>query len=241
MGKPEQATHCIESAIAINPRKASYHSNLGAAYRALQNWSAAESVAAVLVLDPKSGDTYFNLGTLQIAQGHKEDAKKLWLKSLKYSPNNLAALRALAMMHQETEDFEDAFGYAERALALQPKSKELQELAGKCAFDFALLLRGRKHWKAAAARFSQATQCCQTLLRLGRCAQRPKLNSVSSNQPLKVQKPSNSPPAFQIASQHGQYPSDVWPRGSGNRSLRAGLKLGLREQRNASSPCRLAR
>ena len=82
MGKPEQATHCIESAIAINPRKASYHSNLGAAYRALQNWSAAEKAwRQVLVLDPKSGDTYFNLGTLQIAQGHKEDAKKLWLKS----------------------------------------------------------------------------------------------------------------------------------------------------------------
>ena len=159
MGQADKATSYIEAAIVINPQKASYYSNLGAAYRALHNWDKAEAAwTKVLELNPGSGDSYFNLGTLHIAKGQRTEAKSLWLKAVEHSPNNLAALRALAMMHREDDDFETAFGYADKALKLQPQSADLQDLAGKSAFDFGVILRGRKHWKAAAARFAQATE-----------------------------------------------------------------------------------
>ena len=165
MSQPSKATHFIEAAIALNPNKANYHNNLGAAYRAQQDWKKAEEAwNRALALEPQSSDNYFNLGTLKIAQNNREAAHQLWLKSLKYNSNHNPTLRALAMMCHEDELYEQAFKYAKQALSTDPDSKELQELTGKCAFDYGLILRGRKQWAAAIARFKVATQWLPTSL-----------------------------------------------------------------------------
>ena len=74
----QTAMALIAKAIAINPRFAAYHSNLGEAYRrAGQFEPAAASYRHALALDPHFADAYINLGTCLLAVGQVEPAREV--------------------------------------------------------------------------------------------------------------------------------------------------------------------
>lgn len=158
-GHANKAITHIKDAIKGNPKSPTYYSNLGAAYRAAQNWDDAEKAwNQVLNFQPNDPDTHFNLGTVHLAKGDRTEAKSSWGSAVQNAPDHYQSLRALAMMHHEDEKHSEAFEYARKAFRLKPDDEEIKSLLGKSAFDDGLIFRHRKKWKKARERFQLAAE-----------------------------------------------------------------------------------
>ena len=83
--------------------------------------AALEQIEQAIALDPSHGPSYTNLALLQLARGHREDAKAAFEKAVSLDPASLKARLALSYFHLATGDGPSAEQALNAALQLDPR------------------------------------------------------------------------------------------------------------------------
>jgi protein O-GlcNAc transferase len=121
-GKPNEACEHYRSAVAVAPRYARAHLNLGLGLEAIGDIEAAfRSYEAALAIDP--GDAYanYNLGRALHALGDLERAERLLRAALDRKPEFPEALVVLSNVHDSRGDLTAALASVEHALKQRPE------------------------------------------------------------------------------------------------------------------------
>ncbi len=95
------ALELIGRAISVNPRKAVYHNNYGAAFQSLgRHEEAAECFQRALAIAPKYADALSNLGMARASLGEDAAAVASFRAALAVQPGHADAMRQLASLVQ---------------------------------------------------------------------------------------------------------------------------------------------
>jgi tetratricopeptide (TPR) repeat protein len=120
-GDCERAVEMINKAIAINPKAASYHSNLGNALQALGKLQeAAEQYKLALAVKPDLAEIHVNLGNILQAQGELDGSIECYRRALVLKPDNAETYSNLGNTLQDQGRLDEALKCYERAVALKP-------------------------------------------------------------------------------------------------------------------------
>jgi Flp pilus assembly protein TadD len=185
-GRPE-AVELISRAVALEPRNAEYHYNLGVALqRRGQHGQAAASYRQALGLQPHRSEAHNNLGQVLLLQGRLDDALACLEQALRLRPdyaeayhNRGIALRrqgklaeAAASLHEAIRlrpDFAAAHvdlgltlaeqGEADEARAWFQQALQLQPNRADAHNHLGLLLLEHRQFEPARASFEQALRC----------------------------------------------------------------------------------
>jgi tetratricopeptide (TPR) repeat protein len=124
---------------------------LGVTYmRTGENSLAEQNLRKALKLDPSYDEAMYNLAEM-LRPSAPDEAVKLYRKSLEIDPNYAAAYRGLAFVFYDTEQFEEAEDYAQRALKLDRGDWAAHTILGR-------ILRRKKNFKAAKAELQRGAE-----------------------------------------------------------------------------------
>jgi predicted O-linked N-acetylglucosamine transferase (SPINDLY family) len=125
LGHPDASIALIGRAIEIEPRMASYHSNLGAAYQALGRLDEAVGCyGRALALKPDHVDALNNQGAALQALGQPQAALASFEQSLKLRSNHAETLTNAGISLRILGRLDEAETQLRRALQLQPAYSE---------------------------------------------------------------------------------------------------------------------
>jgi superkiller protein 3 len=123
----EEAIPCFKKAIALNPKLAVAHNNLGHALNGKgQMEEAIACYQKAIELDPKYAPAQYSLGLVLYRKGKMEEAIACWKKAIELDPkfavahNNLADVLANAE-DPTLRDPTQAVALAKKAIELDPK------------------------------------------------------------------------------------------------------------------------
>lgn len=144
------ALELIGRAIAINPRKAVYRNNYGAALHSLGRYDeAAAAFRRALAIAPNYADALANLGMAESALGCLTEAIESYQSALAVNPRHRDARRRLAALLQQSERLPEGLAlYGEAAIA---------ERSSADLFEIGELLFLGGHPVAAAEHFRELT------------------------------------------------------------------------------------
>jgi len=121
--KHADAINLIGQAIEVNSASASYHCNLGAAYRALNQFEQAETCyRRAIHLAPDYADAHFNLGNTLNDQKRFPEAEDCFRRFLKLKPNHAPAIIQLGIVRQSMGDLPEAVTSFREAVKLNPQN-----------------------------------------------------------------------------------------------------------------------
>lgn len=116
-----EAIEKIEFAIAQQPNEATYHLNLGVAFKAMKQHSRAlNCFERAIQLAPQMADAHFNLGVLLQATDQLEAALASYQQAVILAPSNASYLSNYGSALQMCNQFDAAIACYNQALALQP-------------------------------------------------------------------------------------------------------------------------
>jgi tetratricopeptide (TPR) repeat protein len=123
-GKHRQAVGSFRKLLAIDPRIAEVHFNLGVLYTQLDEAKEAIiSYRKALQLKPNLTVAHFNLGTLLQTRGMLKEAEQHYQKALATEPGFFAALGNLGTLLQQQGRLEEAEQCYRKALALNADAR----------------------------------------------------------------------------------------------------------------------
>ena len=125
-GRQAEAETWLLRAVALNPKVAAAHNNLGNVVKALRG--PRESLAhydRALALDPGYADGFVNRGNVLSELGRPADALADYDRALALAPTHVSALRRSAAVLVELGRGQDALMRNERALALDADSADM--------------------------------------------------------------------------------------------------------------------
>jgi tetratricopeptide (TPR) repeat protein len=161
------ATECFKKAIALDPKYAPAHNNLGAALRAKGDLDGAiECYQKAIAADPKHALAYYNLGNALYAQKDRKGAIACYQKAIALNPTYAEAHCNLGHALREQGSFREALrclkaghtlgsrreGWHYPSAAWVQEAQRLVELDGKLL----LVLGGKAQPKDAAERLALA-------------------------------------------------------------------------------------
>jgi tetratricopeptide (TPR) repeat protein len=164
-GRHDAAVEMITHAVAIHPKAAAYHSNLGTVLQAQGRLSeAAASYQRALALSPDFAEIHCNLGNIFQAQERLEEAVNSYERALALKPELAEAHVNLGNVFQAQGKLRQAVESYERALALKPEYAEAHYNLGRAWFSLGNAEEAlARHTRAlalqpdhAGARFSQS-------------------------------------------------------------------------------------
>ena len=124
-GRPEEAIAHIERAIGLKDNQASYHNNLGEAYRAVRNIPAAIACyQRALQLGPDSAEPHNNLGNALQEQGRLAEAIACYQRALQLRPDYVEAHNNLGNVWERQGRPDEAVACYQRALQRKPDFAE---------------------------------------------------------------------------------------------------------------------
>jgi predicted O-linked N-acetylglucosamine transferase (SPINDLY family) len=124
-GHAEMAVKLIRRAIAIDPKAAEFHANLGLILSALGRYEpAAACYREALSLTPDSADLQFHLATALSHLNRFQEAVPLYQKSLAQRPDHADCHANLAIALTGLERFEESLEAGRKAIALRPDFAE---------------------------------------------------------------------------------------------------------------------
>jgi Tfp pilus assembly protein PilF len=128
-GRHEEALELIGRAIAVNPAKAVYHNNYGAALLSLQRFAEAQaSFERAVVICPLYADAIANLGMAQFKLADETAAEVSFRKALGIDPYHRDALKRLAALLAEGGRMEEAERLLRQAIANRATGETLLDL-----------------------------------------------------------------------------------------------------------------
>jgi tetratricopeptide (TPR) repeat protein len=88
MFNQDEASHCYQTSLRLNPKNSSVMNNLGTVYDSQKEYSNAERMyRKAIKLEPKAGLIYKNLGTNLLAQHKYKKGWEMYQVALKIDPN----------------------------------------------------------------------------------------------------------------------------------------------------------
>jgi uncharacterized protein (TIGR02466 family) len=120
-GNQETAIRLIEQAISVNSANASYHNNLGEAYRAFgRNQDAVEAYERALQIQPGDLAASNNLGLAFQSLHRYQDARAAYGRALALAPEDVEVLLNLGNLHREFRRLEESAAAFRRAIGISP-------------------------------------------------------------------------------------------------------------------------
>jgi len=120
-GRNESAAEHIAQAIAIRPKQATYHSDLGTALKNLGHFAEAESAyRAALQLQPDLTAAHYNLGVLLRSQGRLEEAIACYRAVVRLAPDHIQAHNNMGVALKNLSRLDEAEACFATALRLKP-------------------------------------------------------------------------------------------------------------------------
>jgi tetratricopeptide (TPR) repeat protein len=121
---PEVAVTLIQRAVAVNPRVAGYHNNLGNAMRAAGRMDdAIDAYRKSISIDPTFALAHYNLGDGLLARGATgdlEEAVAANLKAIALKPDYAHAYNNLSIAHRRQGKHDEAIAACRQAIAINP-------------------------------------------------------------------------------------------------------------------------
>jgi tetratricopeptide (TPR) repeat protein len=96
---------------------------------------AVDVCRAGLVIHPEYTSARVTLGRALIELGNLADAERELVRVLESAPENLTAIRALALLHRRRGDLAQALAHYQDALQLAPNDPELEHIVERLAQD----------------------------------------------------------------------------------------------------------
>ncbi|MEE8429319.1 MAG: tetratricopeptide repeat protein, partial [Gammaproteobacteria bacterium] len=153
LGRPQDAVHHYQQALALQPDSAEAHNNLGLAWKELGRLDAAlRHYGQALALRPDYANAHINRGNAYQAQGQPEQAIPCYERALQINPAAAEAHNNRALALKELGRLQDAITGYQRALALQPDYASAQLNLGNAL--------------QAAGQVDQAVACYERALEL---------------------------------------------------------------------------
>lgn len=125
LGRHDEATTCLNQALALNPGLLATHCALG---NILQNLGRYAEAAALYVRAlerfPQVADLHFSLGSALLALGQLADAESRLRRGLELAPNSATALNTLGVILREQGQLNESEICLLRALELSPEYAE---------------------------------------------------------------------------------------------------------------------
>jgi predicted O-linked N-acetylglucosamine transferase (SPINDLY family) len=152
VGNHVLAVQCIEHAISLDDGEATFHSNLGEAYRALRK--TPEAIACyqrALRLKPDMAGIHYNLGNAWKDCGQLAEAITSYRRAVQLNPNYAEAHNNLGNALREQAQTAEAIGCFQRALQAKPDFAEAHSNLG-------LALQAEGRLDEAIARFHRAIE-----------------------------------------------------------------------------------
>jgi predicted O-linked N-acetylglucosamine transferase (SPINDLY family) len=151
-GRHEEALELIGRAIEVNPAKAVYRNNYGAALLSLKRLSeAAESFQRALAICPHYPDALANLGMVQTMREEEAAAETSLRQALQIQPwHRDATIRMAALLEKRGQDAE-ALRLLQAALAAAPCA-EFHAALGNLLFKAGLPEQAAEQYRAAIER-----------------------------------------------------------------------------------------
>ena len=148
VGKHDLAIQFIEKAIAGDSQQASYHANVGEAYRQTGDSDRAEAhFVRALEIDPNLAGAHSNLGAVRMARGATDDAIAAFDSAIRLDPTLVAARTNLGNALAQQGRLDEAKRGYEQALEIDPANATSHHRLGAIA-----TLQGRFDDAAAALR-----------------------------------------------------------------------------------------
>lgn len=120
-GRDPEAVGLLQRAVALRPRFAGAHLNLGNAWKALKQFDEAQaSYRAALAVQPDFAHAHFNLANTLVTLEHHEEAIAHFEQAVRLQPNHAAAFNNLGNSLAALHRHEAAAGAFYKAIQLQP-------------------------------------------------------------------------------------------------------------------------
>jgi tetratricopeptide (TPR) repeat protein len=146
------ATHCLEDAIALNPKFAIACNNMGLCQMEMGAYDAAEQYfEQAIASDPTMGTIHYNLGCNHVAQKALERAILAWEKAKQLESGNADLFTNLGVGYYKKEQFEKAVIEFRRVLHLRQEK-------GEDYANLGLALARLKRHKEAIEQFEKGLQ-----------------------------------------------------------------------------------
>lgn len=124
-GRHGEAVPLIEKAVALNPKSAAYHKNLGSAYQGLgRTEDAVRRHKEALRLDPRYHEAHHGLAEAQRARGEHVEAVASYRKAIEIAPEFIHALNGLAISLAAVGNHKEAEKLYRRAIEIKPDFAE---------------------------------------------------------------------------------------------------------------------
>ncbi len=129
LGRYDQAIAHFRISLALNPRSAQAHYNLGTALTlARKLGDAAAAYRAALQIDPAYANAHNNLGNVLLAEGRNDEAIRELREVVRLQPDSPGGLKNLAAAYAIDGQFTRAIETADAALRLNPPEPLAGEL-----------------------------------------------------------------------------------------------------------------
>jgi tetratricopeptide (TPR) repeat protein len=124
-GAHAEAASCYQEVLALDPRNAGAHNNLGVALCNLGRYpEAVEQFRQAIGIKESYADAQFNLGSLLRSQGRFVESEQPLRRALKIKPTYIEAQISLAATLFNLGRFQESRGFLERALRSAPRHVE---------------------------------------------------------------------------------------------------------------------
>jgi predicted O-linked N-acetylglucosamine transferase (SPINDLY family) len=172
-GHPAEAIALISRAIAQSPGVASFHNNLGNAFRAAgELQQAAVTFRQALTINANAPETLYNLGVAVQDLGELVEAAELYERVLRGRPDHAGAHCNLGNVRHAQGRFEEALAGYEKALAHQPDFLPALTNRGNILKKLGRLSEAERSYRRALLLNPQAAEAHNnlglTLLEVGR-------------------------------------------------------------------------
>lgn len=131
LGDINGALQAYEKALAIEADNPTILNNLSSLFRALGRNQEADNALIAANLSLASPHMLIVRGDLELTQGRPANAEHLYKRARKAGPNLPDPLVALARLELGRRNTRKALSYAEKALVVDPHSRDAQDLLGR--------------------------------------------------------------------------------------------------------------
>jgi len=122
LGPIDLAINNFEKAIALNPKYAEAHYNLGVAFQKThQPDNAIKHYKEAINVKHEYPAAHNNLGLISLELGHTDSAIKSFEWAIAYSPEYAEAHNSLGAVSQELDKFDEAIRHYKKAVTINPK------------------------------------------------------------------------------------------------------------------------
>ncbi|MEA2733789.1 MAG: hypothetical protein QOE14_240 [Humisphaera sp.] len=145
-----EALDLIARAIALRPREAKFHNNLGEVLRSLNRVEeAAAAYERAIALKPDYAEALNNLGLALHRLGRLDDAIAAGERAIRFRPNYAKAWNNLGILLAEKNTFAGSRRASETALREKPDYAEAHNNLGALLADHGLLGPAERHFREA--------------------------------------------------------------------------------------------